>query len=339
VTDWLSLLRRNDHKAIAQALIDEAEGLDLPYLREEPWGAISEMPTLSILELDTLPGMCGGGGYYDHRSRTIYLHPSGRRRNNFTLLHELGHYVQRRHSEWSMVLLDDVHEGMRRKVEEAVSDHFAAAILLSACEDLDLDPFVTSPALVASVLFSNSMASRSAALRHVGDVLRHGAKWVLAVADLEGRVIYAQCTYDQFPPKRGMVQPGFSRLAEEARDGLVRRAFSEGMVYQGGRELHEMKAEAVLDFEGTHVFVALTPIHRFGQGKIERVWHSCSNHGCETEDFAPDALTEWCTGTCREPKCPTCGRCRCGGRSGAHQCPNCWIEVTAYEAAHNLHEC
>lgn len=339
MTNWKALAQVADHQFIARALIDEAADLDLNHLRMDPWAAIADIPVLTVLEQDALPGLCGGGGYYDHRLKTIYLHPSGRRRNNFTLLHELGHYLQRRHPEWSLTLLDDVHPGIRRKVEEAVSDHVAASILLGACDDPALDPMVASPALVASALFSNSMASRSAALHHVADILQNRAKWVLAVADLHGRVVYARCTYQQFPPKRGMVQPGFAKLADEASDGMVRRAFMEGMVYQGGRELHDMKAEAVLDFEGTHVFVALTPIHRFGLGTIEDAWYSCSNQGCETDDFAPNAETEWCTGTCREPRCPTCGRCRCGGRSGAYQCPNCWIEVTAYEAEHNLHEC
>lgn len=339
MTDWSILLQASDYPGIAQALLAEATDLDVAYLREEPWGAISEMPTLTVLEQGRLDSVCGGGGYYDHRTKTIFIHPSGRRRNNFTLLHELGHHVQRRHHEWGHTLLDDVHPGLRRQVEEAVSDHFAASLLLSACEDLDLDPFVSSPALVAAALYANSMASRSAAVRHVSQVLRNKAKWIIAVSDLDGRVFYAESTYEQYQPKKGMIQPGFASLAKGAQQGIVRRAFNEGLVYQGGRELHDMKAEAALDFEGSYLFVALTPIHRFGQGKIESAWYSCEHPGCETDDFAPDADTNWCSAACKGPQCPTCGRCSCGGRSGSHQCPNCFLTVTAYEAANGLHEC
>ena len=231
-----------------------------------------------------------------------------------------------------------MHPGLRRKVEEAVSDQIAAEVLLRAYASEDLDPFVMSPALVMSVLFANSMASRSAALRHVAQVLKNQAKWILAVADLDGRVIYAEPTYEQFPPKRGMIQPGFAKLAREAEDGAVRRGFPEGVVYQRGRELHDMKVEAVLDFGGQYLFVALTPIHRFGMGQVQDAYYSCDNHGCETEDYYADADSDWCD-TCREPGCPTCRRCRCTTPSGSYLCERCFTMVTAYEAANGAHDC
>jgi hypothetical protein len=135
-----------------------------------------------------------------------------------------------------------------------------------------------------------------------------------------------------------MIQPGFAALAEEAQRGWVRRVFREGMVYQGGWELHGMTAEAALDASGSYVFVALTPTHRFGRGDVEDAFYSCEDDGCATEDYCADTNSQWCA-ACGEPRCPECARCRCGRESRAQQCPKCFIMVTAYEAADGSHEC
>jgi hypothetical protein len=339
VTDWRGLAASGDYSRIAQALLGDAGELDLPLLQEDPWAAIAEMPDLIISTQDALPNGSCGGGYYDRKTRTIYLHPSGRRRNNFTLLHELGHHHQQNHPEWGFVLMDDIHPLQRRKVEESVSDQFAAEVLLRSLPTTDSDQAVQSPALVMACLFSDSAASRSAVLKHVAGTLRNREKWILAVADLNGKVVQAEVTYEQYPPKRGMVQPGFARLATEAADGLLhRRVFSEGMVYQRGGELHDMKVEAVLDEEATHVFVALTPVHRFGMGKIEAAWYLCGNDGCAVDEHCAETDSEWCR-QCDEPKCPGCNGCNCGSTIRSTQCSECRVTITPYEKENELHEC
>lgn len=336
--NWLELADTADYKGIAQALLSECDSVDFTLLRSDPWAALDAMPALTIVVQDDLPSGACGGGYYDRSTATIYVHPASPRRNNFTLLHEYGHHLQQNHEEWAYVLLDDVHPLNRRKVEEQVCDQIASEILLSSVAEEHVDPFVQSPALVMAHLFENSGASRSATLRHVAAALKHQTKWILVVANSEGRVQAAECTYEQFPPKRGMIQPGFARLATEAESGLVRRNFVEGMVYQGGRELHEMKVEAVLDHTGAYAFLALTPIERFGLGTIASAWYSCDRNGCATEDYCAEPDSEWCE-ACKEPRCLGCGDCRCERTVQASRCSTCYVTITEYEAANGLHEC
>ena len=338
MTDWGGMLKAADYVGIAQALLSEAENLNFALLRDDPRAAIEEMPDVNIELQDTLPQGACGGGYYDRTTATIFIHPASPRRNNFTLLHELGHHFQQHHAEWAFVLMDDVHPLQRRKVEEQVSDQLAAEVLLRSAVSEETDPFVQSPALVMAGLHENSEASRSAALKHVASILKHRAKWILAVADMDGRVQLAASTYEQYPPKRDMIQPGFANLATETGGGLTRRNFTEGLVYQRGQELHDMKVEAVLDYTGTYVFVALTPIARFGMGKIEPAWYSCGRNGCAVEDYCADIDSEWCS-ECGEPKCAGCGDCRCEPAVQSTRCPACNVTITAYEAAGGLHEC
>lgn len=336
--DWRSRAKApGGYRSVAVALIEGAVDLDIPSLGQDPWATIDEMDELDIRVEAELHGSCKGGGYYDRASKTIYLHPTGNRRDNFTLLHELGHYLQQRHAEWGLALLDLDRLEMR-KTEEAVSDAIAAEILLQQhVRDVDLSG-INSPAKVAADIYARSEASRSAAMRYVHGVLGDGTKWILSVADLDGRVLFSQSTYEAYPSKKGMVQPGFAALAVEAEAGVVRRNLHEGMVYQHGQELQEMRAEAALDLTGTHVFVALTPAERFGRGKVVRSSFTCDDVGCETEEFTADPSTRWCASCC-QPHCPTCDRCACERGEPATICPSCFMQVTAYEQVNDLHEC
>lgn len=339
MTDWVAMLNAGDFVGIAQALLSDTEYVDFALLREDPQAALNEIAGVTVQIQEALPEGACGGGYYDRTTSTIYVHPASPRRNNFTLLHELGHHIQQHHPEWAFVLLDDLHPLGRRKVEEKVSDSLAAEVLLRSALTDDMDPFVQSPALVMAGLHENSEASRAAALEYVNAILLHQSKWILAVADLEGRVKHARATYDQFPPKRQMIQPGFARLAAETGgSGLTRRNFTEGLIYQRGRELHDMKAEATLDWTGKYIFVALTPIARFGMGTLEAAWYSCSREGCAVDDYCAETESEWCS-QCNEPRCRGCNDCGCESRTQSTQCPSCYMQISAYEAAKGLHEC
>jgi len=74
---------------------------DLDALRTEPVDEIRRAAELQVV-VEPLPDDdCPVAGYYDHTSATIILHPSlTLARDRFTVLHELGHHVQRRVSQW-----------------------------------------------------------------------------------------------------------------------------------------------------------------------------------------------------------------------------------------------
>jgi hypothetical protein len=291
--DWAELHSSGDYQGIALAPIERCEEFDFDALRDDPFGTIRDRGVIDLVIEEELAESCsGGGGYYDRKTATIYLHPVFARRNNFTLLHEVGHHIQRKDGEWALHQMSLGHFDLFRKCDERVSDAIAACVLLPL--HLMRDPLVVSPAQAMAGLFSSTAGSRSAVLKRVASVIGNDANWVLAVADLDGRVVSASTTFERFQPKAGMIQPGFAALAEEARRGWVRRVFREGMVYQGGCELHGMTAEAALDASGSYVFVALTPTHRFGRGEVEVAFYSCENDGCATEDYCADTNSQWC---------------------------------------------
>ncbi len=204
---------------------------------------------------------CGGGGYYRPSPPTIHLHPATSRRDNFTLLHELAHHLQQSHDQWGFALID-MTDRERREIEEAVCDQFAAQILMPVD---DTDRHATSlhpPADVMSGLFARSAASRSAALQRVREMLPEGARWLLAVADLDGGWSPRQRAPMTIHSRRrdSRKKGGFRRVAAEAMESAVRREFHEGIEYKKtGSVLDGMRVEAALDYEERYVFLALRP--------------------------------------------------------------------------------
>jgi hypothetical protein len=335
VTDWEGFQRKGHYREVAALLIGEVASFDLDALRLDAYGTLDSSHEVSLVLQDGLTSGCGGGGYYRANPPTIYLHPSIRRRDNFTLLHEVGHHVQQHHSEWGFVLLDlSVHA--RRLAEETVSNEFATQLLMPWGDD-PLDSGDIHPADVMVGLFQDSAASRSAVVRRVAGLLPKEAKWILAAADADGVVEFAISTYTDAQPAKGSRQPGFAALADEAQSGPVRRFFGEGVHYSPGSELHEMRAEAVLDPDGRYLFVALTPQARFGTGTVVWPTFECSNPSCG-RTFDVKYVTRWCQ-KCGDPHCSWCGRCACDPTDTGTTCPKCYLRLTPAEVAHGDHDC
>lgn len=333
MTDWSALVAQDRYRDVAMALIDECAEFSLIDLSTDPWGTVSGSITVSVQ--DQLVSGCGGGGYYRPEPPTIYLHPATARRNNFTLLHELGHHLQQHHPELGFVLLDLSQHG-RKLAEERISDEIASHLLMPL-DDGGPHEVVRHPAEVMAGLFASTSASRSAVLRKVVSLLPGNAKWILAVADLAGVVEYAQSTYSDAQPARGSTQPGLAALATEAVDGPVRRRFHEGLRYSKGSELHSMMAEAALDTDGRYVFVALTPEARFGTGDIVWPTFECANAACG-RSFERKWVKRYCD-KCGDPACSWCDRCSCDPTNTGVLCDRCFMPWAPAEVDAGHHEC
>ncbi len=332
MTAWAGLLAQGRYGDIAAALIDEC-GLDLQALSECPYRVIDRVATIIIQ--DQLESRCGGGGYYKPQPPTIFLHPSIARRNNFTLVHELGHHLQQHHPELAFELMD-LSPHARKLAEEKISNEVASQILLPWSEE-PLDARFVHPAELMAGLFSASSASRSAVLERVIGLLPGTAKWILVVSDLEGVVEHGHSTYTDLQPARGSHQPGLKALAEEAASGPVRRRFHEGIRYKTGSELHEMLAEAVLDHEGRYLFVALTPEARFGTGRMDWPTFECANPACG-KTFEAKWVKRYCD-KCGDPACSWCDRCSCDPTNTGVTCDKCFMPWAPAELAAGRHDC
>ena len=201
MTDWSGLYAAGNHSEIAAQILSENSQLDLTALGIDTFATIESAGYVEIEVRDALEADCGGGGYYRHRPPTIYLHPSIWRRDNFTLLHELGHHIQQHHPEWAYFLLDLPTE-VRRRTEEAISNQIATQILLP-WDKGTLDAHTAHPADVMAGLYHAHGASRSAVVERVKGLLPVNAKWILSVASANGMVQHAGTTYGDYPPKPG----------------------------------------------------------------------------------------------------------------------------------------
>lgn len=332
MTDWADLLTKGHYGDIASALIDGC-GLDLLALSESPYRTIEQVATIAIQ--DNLESGCGGGGYYSAQPPTIYLHPSTARRNNFTLLHELGHHLQQHHPEFAFALLD-LSPQNRKLAEEKISNEVASRVLLPWSEE-PLDARFVHPAELVAGLFATTGASRSATIERVIGLLPQSAKWILVVSDLGGVVEHGHSTYTDFQPAKGSYQPGLKALAEEAMEGPVRRKFHEGIRYSNRSELHDMLVEAVLDHEGRYLFAALTPEARFGTGRVDWPTYECVNPSCG-RSFEAKWVRRECD-KCGDPACSWCDRCSCDPTNTGVVCNECFLAWTPAEVAAGRHDC
>ncbi|WP_094764332.1 ImmA/IrrE family metallo-endopeptidase [Luteococcus japonicus] len=335
MTGWRAMLDDRDYDGIARALMREADYLDFEALADDALSVLRECEAVRVEVQDELASGCGGGGYYQPTPPTIYLHPSTVRRNNFTLLHELGHHLQQQHPEWAFALLD-LPEDVRRRAEEEISNAVATITLMAAVESEE-ESWGDHPAEVMAGLFAATAASRSAILNTVANRLPEKSKWILVLADIEGVVQIARTTYADYGPRKGSRQPGLCALAEEALEGPVRRRFSEGLRYSNGTELHDMLAEAVLDREQRYVFVALKPEQRFGTGKVVSPVYECGNPACG-KSFEARWVRRHCD-KCGDPHCSFCDRCSCDPVQGRTTCPKCGLTVAPGEIEAGDHDC
>lgn len=333
---WDDLAAGRDARAIAARIIDECTTFNLAALRDDPFGTLVRSPEIAVeIEDDLVNTGCGGGGYYRPSPATIYLHPATSRRDNFTLLHELGHHLQQSHDQWGYALIDMADQA-RRKIEESVCDQFAAQILMPV-GDPDRHDASFHPADVMAGLFARSGASRSAVLQRVREMLPAESRWLLAVADLDGVVITSARTYDDPQPPKGFAQEGFRRVAQEAMDSAVRREFHEGIEYRTGAVLDDMRVEAALDYEERYVFIVLRPTTVNGSGTWTYPAQECSNPVCEAT-FQAKQSSGRCE-TCQDFKCPHCHRCGCTAPVRPTMCPSCFQPYTPAQMASGNHEC
>lgn len=228
-----------------------------------------------------------------------------------------------------------VADEVRRKIEEEVSDQFAAQVLMPVGES-DRHDASLHPADVAS-LFARSEASRAAIMLRVLKMLPDGSRWILAVADLDGVVTTSASTYDDPQPPKGLAQEGFRHAAAEVLDSSVRREFHEGIEYKTGSVLDDLHVEAALDHEERYVFLALRPTTVNGSGTWKYPVQECSNPLCE-ETFQAKSSSGRCE-NCQDFKCPHCNRCACTAPPRPTRCASCFVEYTVAEMASGRHEC
>ena len=166
--------------AIELVQLEKERGLvSLVDLGEDPERALEGNPQVTI-EYDTSPKEgCSVYGYYRYRAREqsiISVHPARTyERDNFTIVHEYGHHLQRQHEHWANVRHSyPGQSGL--KLEERVADAFAAEVLIPA-QTASPDASWLS-ALTLSEVYGRVRASRAAAAMSAAEIAQsHSFRW------------------------------------------------------------------------------------------------------------------------------------------------------------------
>lgn len=343
-TNWLAMISQRAYRSIAIELVHLERiraVVSVEALGSEPEGTILGSPELELEYSMSPRSGCSVYGFYQYRAgrpAIIVVHPSlAEDRDNFTLVHEYGHHVQRHHEPWADALYA-LTPADRAKVEERVADAFAAEVLIPAAETFE------SRWLSASFLaqvHEGVRASRSAVAMRAIEIAPSTDSATVVVCDSEGVVIFARSLGDDvFAPARGVAQPGLANLFSAAAnsDGHASGPLVGGLRAGSNWIQEDVQVDLALDHSGFFAFAILRPTQRFGrvqewtQDEVE-----CANGACELV-FTVDASILICP-TCGDPKCPACRSCSCE-LAAAPTCPECWVELSVAEQNGTLqHEC
>lgn len=344
--EFRTLIQAKNYRQIAIKLIalEVWRGVfDIDALRDDPETALSGNDEVAV-EYDTSPrDGCSVFGYYRHVAAgqsMILVHPSlTSERDQFTILHELGHHVQRQHRAWANVRYSLPTE-VGARLEERVADAFAAEVLIPA-STVSPDSTWLSARTLAEV-YATVRASRAAVAMRAIEISPEGEQATVVVADYRGMVTFARASGDEvFAPARGRVQPGIAKMIEVAlaHGGSVTGALDGGLVTVSGWTQQDLEVEVALDDSWGYAFAVVRSAQRFGRrpvwGRVDEV--ECGNEACGAV-FAVDETVMICP-ACGAPGCPECARCACE-RKVSPVCTTCFLEFTPAEQSNPaLHEC
>lgn len=331
------LAKARSYRRIAAALVqlEKSRGvLDLDELGGDPEAALHGNVEVTV-EYDTNPRQgCSVFGYYKPNPKgqsLIFVHPSlSQSRDDFTILHELGHHVQRQHDAWAEVLFESGHQG-GRLLEERVADAFAAEILIPADAIPGSGSWLSAEAL--SEVFGRVRASRAAVAMRAIEIAPDNEIATVLVVDSRGRVHFARSSSDEvFAPARGLVQPGIAKLVSEAQRGSGRASgpLSQGLQAKSGWTQSDLFAEVSLDYTGLYAFAVIRLKQGFG---VAPTWQRADEVECSREAcghvFQVTTDIEHCE-LCSAPKCPECTACDCEPEQ-AEFCLSCTLVFSVAE--------
>ena len=239
-------------------------------------------------------------------------------RERFSLLHELGHHLQRNDFD-SIDVLNRAGKN-RRTLEEDICDSFAAEILLPE-PDVDdaLDGQLPSAEALAS-LYKEHSASRAACCVRIAQRLRSSGYVLLT--NLDGHVAFAATAGDALPLARGTRQ--VDELFAEALSGRVTRGKTRvtypsqwqspvyfGELLQAGDWVFGVLQDQppswqVVPLKGDELKPAPGQIECGHCGETFAGW----NPPCER---------------CHVRTCAHCGRCECTKTPAPRTCQGCWL--------------
>lgn len=272
----------------------------------------------------------GAGGWCDGMSNTqgrvVLYRPTRSRRQNFTLCHELGHFLIEQDDDCFDWCMDQPESG---RVVEELCDEIASRILVTSEQRAALPRPVTASSVVE--LFEQTDASRSVCLNVVVDALPGDGFGVLIDGNDPETVFYASRKEETRPYAwKGDPVPGSHVLR---RIGTA-RAYRSRWQYPDGttRELY-LSADTHGDwiiglFADTNLWDV--PGGSFADPGKESTG---ANADVTCKSCGYSGSTSWfACNECRQSPCPRCEECDCDRRERTitrDRCTYCTVSVPA----------
>lgn len=286
---------------------------------------IALVPEEKDVPSDARRGCSVAGGYlWQTNPPTLVVSQSmSRRRQRFTLLHELGHHIQSNDMDLGSALMEcDDSEAF----EDAACDAFAARILLPP--ELVRQSMPSSGPDVNSVLnlYQKSTASRAAICVQLASELR--TPGVIAVFSAEGIVSFAAARGTTYPPAKGSDQSSNVLVAAAMVGSLDDHAITRDnarISYSTGHTSNQLYGQiawcdgylvAVMVEYGASWKSFSPPREGTAMVSTTSKWHDCETCG---SNFV---VKSRCA-SCGEPRCSN-GHCACT-RAAERCCPGCFV--------------
>jgi hypothetical protein len=281
---------------------------------------------LSVRAADTFAergdgGWCDGVSIID--SGVILYRPTASRRENFTLMHELGHHLVENNVECLAWLADQPDPN---RVLEQVCDQIAADILLTD-EEVDATLSAAGPdARSVLALYDRTEASRSACVIAVARKLPCDGFVVLVQEDAT-EVFFAARARDTRPYAwRGDSIPAGHPLRQVPPPARTHAWWP----HPTGTERREYFMSAATDRGWTVAVLAEDDL--FGVARLHLPQQVEEDRGYDGEVTCPCGYSGktrwWPCPDCGQSQCPRCGECACARRARQKvTCQSCFTRV------------
>jgi len=316
-------------QAEAMKAVWVGRGESIPALTLDAFRVLDTHPDLAVLRVpelvpsDAQSGCSVAGGYRAKPPTLIVAESMSKRRQQFTLLHELGHHLQRTELELGRNVMSKPD---RAGFEDASCDAFAASVLLpdDMVEHASID-YGGPTAQTAVDLFETSNASRAAiAVRLMGALKAAGA---VVVLNEVGVVTFAAARGSVYPPARGSNQIKNPLIGAALDDIDVTKVWTRDdaqIWYQSGHSSIQLYGQAawvgdrlvVVMVEEAAPWRTFSPPRDFTAMRAPSKWDDCDTCGKNFE------VKITCF-VCNQAKCPM-AHCGCS-KAMEKTCDACFM--------------
>lgn len=334
----------DDAPAQVEAMLSawEARGGSLEDLTLDAFAALEQRVDLAVLRVpefvpaDSQLGCSVAGGYRWEPPTLVVTESMSRRRQQFTLLHELGHHIQKTNIDLGTRIVE--HRDPEA-FEDACCDAFAARLLLP--DDLvNAHMSNRGPSARSAVdLFETSNASRAAICVRLANRLQ--SPGAVVVVDEDGIVTFAAAGGGFYPPARGSDQTEnpLVRAVLDANDESRTFVRDDAQIwYRDGHTSERLYGQAawagdlliLVMVEYGAPWLAMSPARHGTVQYTADCWEQCEH--C-SKTFIIGSICH----RCRQPRCGS-GHCGCTSKT-QKTCMECFLQKHSNQFAPDANTC